>query len=1242
MKAQVHYQDQPLQHLKLQGLHLIEASAGTGKTWTLSSLMVRILTEKYMPRQVIATTFTRAAAAELKTRIRLRLLDIFKQAQHWEKLSVSEYAQYLQQLSDPLEKWVFQLFSDAENEQRNFHYLNNRLKLIIDSLDELFVGTIDSFTQKLLREFSFESGEIEPRQMTENENQYPYQIVHDALRAWLQQQQQSVVDLLLFSQSLKTVDEYIKTVKNTLNFSQAKLLTVTEPVLDIVSLQQCIAEFIQHNTQQSEQLKEYYLINGQYAKAFDGRSWKKGVLQQLFEQDIPKFSEQLQQLGFFVLFDASSKSILLKLTKLAQHKGIKAPDSTEIQAFLQHPSVKSACHLAEISDQLNGQLKQLDAYLRYYLSCTVKQQLPQLLLQASETTFNQQIQTLAHALTHEKGQQMAQAIQHRYPIILVDEFQDTNQEQDNVLNAIWRHHDRIDAGCFIAVGDPKQAIYGFRGGDILTYLNAFNDLAQKKGHFYRLQQNFRSTPALVTAVDALFRRQINFGEDIEYYPAIAGKSTDNVLIEKQQTDTAPLRLLSLPEGSHEGFVIAQKIRHLLVQAQDRQLFIQDQQQKYTIVEDDIAVLAYSNYELDQVQHELEKLNIRVNRVAMRSVFSSVIAQEIAAILQAILQPDREEILRRALMTRLIGMHLSEFIAFEQHADAFSTHMTQFRQARQTWLQKGFLIAWQDLAEHYQFWGNLAKHTGQQAERSIVNARHIIELLSQKSQYYQGLQHLQQWYLLQLGSPAQRDWEMERKLSSESGVQLMTIHKSKGLEFKIVFLMGANKEVSNKSDLIFYEEQQTDQSSRVIAIASQEVEKNVQALQANDHKIQAENHRLWYVALTRASYRLYLSLPQQNKKIAVSGAAAFWLEAQEQAFCHPAVAEECIESPDTAYQRSQQQILQLTALNYPVRQFYPKTRTSFSYLAAHVKHQTHIDVLAEWVEQDQAAQDEYDIQQQTEENIFQDSQPEKYHQTELQWIRLNFPRGTLAGNCLHELLEHLDFQQQQDWQQEINRQLYQYGLWTDLLQHYQQDFDELNDTLAKQQLLTWVQQWLESIVKTPIQATQSNLTLQQLKPEHRLSEFPFFLALAQQRFDSQKIHTFFVQYGWNMPEFEAANTARFLNGAIDLVYFDGQRYHIADYKSNTLGQYLENYQIENIRDNMTHSSYWLQASLYLVALHRYLGQRLNNYDPEQHLGGASYLYLRGMTTDCNYGVCFWQPDIEFILQLDSLLGGYLVQ
>jgi exodeoxyribonuclease V beta subunit len=188
--------------------------------------MVRIFLEKYLPNQVIATTFTRAAAAELKTRIRLRLQDMYRDLQAYRGLTEQEVLAQAKQQTDPLMQHVLLHFATR------IDYACERLKLVLDQLDELFVGTLDSFSQKLLREFAFESGKIERAQITDDAKRYTRQLIHDVLREWIQAQPQALIDGLYNIGALKSVDAFVDVVENSLNFTSAQFQSAPMPVLN--------------------------------------------------------------------------------------------------------------------------------------------------------------------------------------------------------------------------------------------------------------------------------------------------------------------------------------------------------------------------------------------------------------------------------------------------------------------------------------------------------------------------------------------------------------------------------------------------------------------------------------------------------------------------------------------------------------------------------------------------------------------------------------------------------------------------------------------------------------------------------------------------------------------------------------------------------------------------------------------------------------------------------------------------
>ncbi|AWL21228.1 exonuclease V subunit beta [Acinetobacter nosocomialis] len=1215
---------QPIIDIEFSGLHLIEASAGTGKTYTLSSLMVRIFLEKYLPGQVIATTFTRAAAAELKSRIRARLVETYRYLDAKRSLTEKEILLQAEQESDLLLQHVLKHFATR------IAYACERLKLVIDQLDELFVGTLDSFSQKLLREFAFESGKIERAQITDDAKTYSRQLIHDVLREWIQSQPQTVIDALYLAGELKSVDSFVKLVEDSLNFSSAHFKLPEKPTIQfeqLAQLKQLAAEI------DISLLEPYYLFDGEHYKHVSGTIFRNGAFNKLFSECVPQLLQVLKQSDSILVFDGSlavQRELIFKfLGQLADQKVFKKCPAEISDGFYQHPCIQQIQQLFGVLKNYAEQFDQLHIYLKAYLCVEVKKRLPQVLQNKGETTFSQQIRTLSEALKGEQGQRFAVFVQARYPLILVDEFQDTNQDQDDMLASIWRHPERYQKGCMIMVGDRKQAIYGFRGGDMLTFLNAYKDIQAKHGREYKLIHNHRSVADLVEVVDALFQRQIDFGEQVQYDPIRAGTRPHPVLIDQNQPNPHPLRWLMLKDKETEAQQVAWKIRDLLNQSHAGQLYFQKDAQTQTLNEDDIAVLSRNHDGLDKVQFELERLGIRVNRPSKRSVFDCTIAQDVGALLTAILHPYDEAKVKRALISRLFAMDLKQLLQLEQTAEGLSQFMTGFDAIRELWSAQGFLVAWQQCLNQFDIWKNLVAVQSKDNERVVVNLRHLTEILSQHSEKYQGAQNLYHWYLKQLQSPLDREWELERRLSSEAGVQLMTIHQSKGLEFKIVFLLGADKPFreNNKTlnfstqDITVPESAQT-LTQRVVAIADKTY-LNETELKQHEERALAEQNRLWYVALTRASHRVYALLQDTDGK-SVSG-LAFWKNRAEP-FQHRCCTDEIIlEQPPAARHLNQHiNIIEIQAQHFPDQRFYSRGKTSFSYLAQHLRHKVGTDLLASQSHEAVLAEDELDQVISVEAATVQP----------ISWIKSNFPRGTLAGNFLHEIFEHIDFQCSDEWVSEIRRRFKNdySSLWQDLLIKYQESFPEEQE--AEYSLYHAVAEWLQEILSTPL---YQGFRLNQLQPEHYLSECPFYLALSDRVLAMKRIQQLFAEYGMEMPELLEARSARYLNGSIDLVYFDGQRYHIADYKSNYLGENLVDYSVESIAQSMSLASYWLQAGLYLVALHRYLKVKMQNYDIEQHLGGATYLYLRGMNGEVEQGYYYWQPSTEFVLRLDAILG-----
>ena len=374
MSSQYPVSYQPILDIQFEGLHLIEASAGTGKTYTLSSLMVRIFLEKYLPSQVIATTFTRAAAAELKSRIRLRLVEVLEYLEPFrDVLEQDIQAQALQQ-SDPLKQQVLQNFAPR------IAYACERLKLVIDQLDELFVGTLDSFSQKLLREFAFESGKIERTEITDDAKSYTRQLIHDVLREWIQTQPQQVINALYSVGGLKSVDHFVGMVESSLNFSSAQFKLPAMPEIELAQLQQW-----QQQTQQIElnTLADYFQLDGMYYTHINGASFRNNAFHKLFTESLPVLLGAIgsaENVQVFDVYFADARDAVFKfLEKLENQKIFKKCPVDIAEGFYQHPTLLQLQSLFQSLQRIQQAFEQLQVYLKAYLCIEVKKRLPQVL-----------------------------------------------------------------------------------------------------------------------------------------------------------------------------------------------------------------------------------------------------------------------------------------------------------------------------------------------------------------------------------------------------------------------------------------------------------------------------------------------------------------------------------------------------------------------------------------------------------------------------------------------------------------------------------------------------------------------------------------------------------------------------------------------------------------------------------------------------------------------------------------------
>lgn len=915
----------PATDIPLYGHHLIEASAGTGKTQTLSGIVLRLLIEgKRQPEQMICSTFTRAAAAELRERIYNRLLD-FNHALEW-LLQLSMHPVHRQELfgsvSDDesanknslskdktqtddksnkktdkrknIKKYLIELANQSDipklqdriNDEVNLHLLTyliehyqtysinqaiQRTRYLLTALDKLFVSTLDSLAQKWLSEFANETGHTSHIRISEDQDEHIDIIIHNHIRQFhsdLYHNDKVTYQLLFENQSYK-VSDFRKAVERGLNFLSVPIDENPQQTFDFKKYDQIIKQILQigwaelepyFNANYRKQQKMF--ANGKLGKNLPTMPQFFAVLSEHpydFVKHLPKESQDFWH-GF-------QEYVMGEEDATGKVKGFNANSQTQRQAF-------DALNIIEQLKQLSVQQDALDTYLqdvRQQLMVSivkqVREQLPKRLAEVGETTFSLQMQKLNHALLGKHGKSLAKLIRHRYPIALIDESQDINGEQATVIQRVYLSGQSSSGqsshrhAFLLLVGDPKQAIYGFRGGDVANY-NQIKTQTHFSNSTYSLAKNFRSTQGLVEALNHWFGQgQIpssnrpldnkldnnsplaHLGEGIYYQHIKAHREQGKLLLsnitksiadidakaDKKPTDIPPVSIIHLTykEGNDVIQTTAQHIAKLLQSS--------SQLDGRMVRPSDIAVLAKTHTDLDGVQQQLAKFGILANKSASSNIFESVMAQELLAILQALQNPYSQSHINRTLVSQSRAMTLEQVKRWQdnQHTNdknslsKYSKNtinqktINYYEQYQQTlnniaksWQKKGTMAVLNEvlslsICPYYlnsdsfnqqQLGKNAWQTLSQQenAERLLLDLRQLLDIIGEYTRKM-GEFEIIDWLSTLIESPPNHDWATSLPIASSEGVKLMTIHGSKGLQFSIVYVLGMSASAKKSND-----------------------------------------------------------------------------------------------------------------------------------------------------------------------------------------------------------------------------------------------------------------------------------------------------------------------------------------------------------------------------------------------------------------------------------------------------------
>ena len=1222
----------------LEGIRQIEASAGTGKTWNICGLYLRLLLEKHLEVQrILVVTFTNAATAELRERIRQRIVDTLA----W--LRAEQAGDAPAGGDDFVERLV-----RGAREQHGLQSADMiaRLALAQATFDEASIFTIHGFCQRALADTPFTAQMPLEMALVHSDADWVAEAANDF---WRRRVAADDLDAALAGHLVASKDSpavFAALLKRHLSKPLAHAAWPDDldsaPRIDRDAINEAHAAAREIWQVQRDTIRELLF---EALPSLDGRSYKEASLATAFSS----WDAVLRETdGMASLAAAADKLDLLGSERVFKtqkaRKGVPPHDFFDLAQRLVELRAASMQALAYARLVLLRQL--LDEGTRAQREAKRRQRV----IAFDDMLFN------LHDRLVNGDPQLAGELKKRFPAALIDEFQDTDPLQFSIFRTIYTAptDDTLSAAPLFFVGDPKQAIYSFRNADLHTYLEAGAHAVAR----YSLGENQRSTEPLIRALNTLFTaNQRAFMMDGLDYQTVAFGRKPRQAFTDTSAPRAALQVWTLP-AADDGEPIFQRdateavvaatadeIARLLAAADRGEVTLGDAPKARKLQAGDIAVLVRSNAQGSRIRQALTARGVGSVELSQASVFRSSDAEELDRVLTAILEPARERTLKAALSTGLMGDDAATILALASDESALLDAVQRFAGWREVWLQRGvgFMLRQWLAAEHVA--GRLlARPDG---ERRLTNLLHLVECLHEAGERHAAPDTLLRWFQQQRLAPEADDATQLRLESDQNLVQIVTIHKSKGLEYPVVFcpfLWSAAR--GGRPDKLTGKAYHDEQGRTVIDYghdfrddARQEAIKLRLRLEES-----AETLRLVYVALTRAVHRCvlvagcYRSKGRTASSTASTRSLLNWLVAGEGLspqdwFEH----KNGVPAIDAAWQalarRSDGAIVveplprgelvaleahrpspdTLAALPAPTTLPGGWRIGSFSAIAHGAAHDR------SGVDHDLRALDAPVAAALVDAPAFRPDDDDP----------LAFPRGPAAGEAIHLAFENIDFTDPTGWSAAIADALH--------LLRAMGEPEAAGDAALRARMLARL---LEGTLGTPLPlGTAQALRLCELPRSRRLVELEFHLP--SHRLDALSLNTLLESHGYAMPRLSFATLRGFLKGFIDLVFEHEGRFFILDWKSNHLGDTPAHYGQAAMAAAMSDQGYHLQYLLYLVALDRYLRLRLPDYDPGRHLGGAVYLFVRGVRPDWHdatgkpTGVFFHRPSAATLAALSAL-------
>ncbi len=1178
----------------LSGMNLIEASAGTGKTWAIATLYLRLLLEKGLrPEQILVVTYTEAATKELHARVRRRI----REALDTMRGGVTDDA-FLASLCDRA--------MSAGKDQEAVELLEAALA----EFDTASIFTIHGFCRRALQDHAFESGALYDTELVTDQSSLAREVIDDFWR----ERFFGNADRLLGYALLKgySPDSFTKFLRALQISGRNEVLPVYGEA-EIAGLEAACCDSFYEVCQLWSLEKEIVstILRSDRGLSRAEKSYRPDMVERLL-LSMDSFVSAGNPFGLFEGFEKFTASGVLNGTKSSG----TSPS---------HPLFDACERLrTEVDERLLALKSELVAFYR--------RRMPLRKREGNIRFFDDLLADLHHALTEgQEAAALAEALRNRYRAALIDEFQDTDPVQYEIFRRIYAGS---DAPLFL-IGDPKQAIYSFRGADIFAYMKAASDVGGERR--FTLNTNWRSVPKLLQSFNLLFdsaRLPFVF-EEIPSPPLVAGRVHPGT----GEPDGPPLEICLLESGEGDGSMNGGDAERFAAAACASMV-------AEAIAEGTkpagIAVIVRTHRQARMMQEALRESGIFSVMRSEESIFASLEAEEVRLLVSALADPGREALVRAAMVTPLFGLNGSDIARLNDDETAWAERLQQFREYHRLWQDQGFMVMARELMRRESVRERLLAPAGSSGDRALTNVLHCFELLHQESHKRGlGMEGLVSWFSERVVSRDPGEEYQIRLESDEPGVRIVTAHVSKGLQYPVVFCPFQFAGGNSSGEVVLFHD---DEGRMVSDFGSAEIGRH-RGVAAREGL--AENLRLFYVALTRAeqrcilftgrivdgrrsgrptqlspaSYLLYVSDESRRNSETIDEArnelGAMDADAMDARLLE--LAEGCDGSIQVR-RITPDEDLRVAALpseaherpTLVLRRFGVSIDTDWR-IASFTSFSRNHQMPFELPDRDQSSPDE--------------PSPLPASLPETDRSIFGFPRGAGAGILMHSIFETLEFASPPESHIDAaaGAALDRYG--------FDREWQPCLSGMVRE------------VLATSLTSPDGTFSLGGLKQGAWSTEFEFFFPL--KRITSTRLAEVLVRHGIIPAGTDPVAAAQALDftpvkgllmGFMDMVFEAQGRFWLLDWKSNHLGNSIEEYRREKLGKAMAENLYRLQYLLYTVALDRYLSLRVPGYRYATHFGGVIYVFLRGVHAAQGESHGFYRdlPPEELIRELSVLL------